>query len=271
MMELYSSSYDRKAVVKPELTPKHISEGLTCAIPQVNITELQHVFAPPTPDPCLDTDILVADKSPTVLRFWNLLSQSKFLIDVHGPHTSYIGTTVFSRAPLARDRAKEVSNKDFAVSLAVAQDCAGCAQLDSPAKEDLASFTQLWESAISALEKAIETGDLGHEILGWGVFGLSAGYISHASWREDSLFLSLKTRLHSGLLQIQSMNARGENKSGSTRGAGEGIKILARANREVHVCAHLLLQQFKREEWKRIRWYNAVAVAQKWINHLKLK
>jgi hypothetical protein len=76
-------------------------------------------------------------------------------------------------------------------------------------------------------EQIIKTDDLGHKILGWGIFGYSAGYRSHLSWREDSLFLSLKTGLHDCLQQASSVNAQCEEKSGLTKGA-ESIGHLAR-------------------------------------------
>jgi hypothetical protein len=68
------------------------------------------------------------------------------MFDVHRPHTSYTGTTVFSGTPLARDRTKEVSEKGFTVSLAAAQERAGSAQLGSPVKEDLATLKHCGKS-----------------------------------------------------------------------------------------------------------------------------
>jgi len=46
--------------------------------------------------------------------------------------------------------------------------------------------------------------------------------------------------------------------------------MLAKARREIHICANLLLQQFSREEWRRVRWYHGVAVVEQWIKHLGL-
>jgi hypothetical protein len=51
---------------------------------------------------------------------------------------------------------------------------------------------------------------------------------------------------------------------------GGKIEVLAKANKEIHICANLLLQQFRREEWQRIRWYHTVAVAKRWAEHLGL-
>jgi hypothetical protein len=268
------NTYPTKTMIgpHPELTPDYTPQGLTPAPSQSNLALLQEATLPPSPvaDPSNQLCVHALENMPIIPRFLHLLRQSKALIEAHGPHTTFTGTTVFSRAPLARNRTKDVSTKDFALSLAAAQDSAGSAQIDGPAKEDLAVFRYLWDTTVEVLESTIGTGDLDHETFGWGIFGLGAGYIGHASWQEDSTFLAHKTRLHDALLKMPSMDAPMRREKLSLKSGGH-VDILAKANREIHICANLLLQRFRREEWRRIRWFHGVAIAQKWLGHLGLE
>jgi hypothetical protein len=211
------------------------------------------------------------DDTSIISRFFRLLHQSTLLIQTYGPYATHAGTTVFSRAPIGRDTNETVSEKDIASSLAAVQDCTGSAQVEGPAKDDLTIFENLWDITISVLELVLQTGELHHEILGWGVIGLCAGYVAHAHWREDSHLLSLKMLLHDALKQTPSMDSTHRRTKDGVASAGGMVGYLAKANREVHVCANLLLQQFRREEWQRIRWYHAVAVARRWIENLGLE
>jgi len=231
------------------------------------------IFPLPPPEPVAVTQAMhdqPADDAPPIQHFLHLLRQSKALIKVHGPYTTYAGTTVFSRAPMTRDATKEPSAKDLALSLTAAQDCINSAQVEGPAKEDLILFKELWDITLLTLDTILEAGNLDHETFGWGMFGLSAGYINQASWKDDTHFLSLKTRLHDALLKMPSIDAPHRKTSAITLGAGGKVEILAKANREIHVCANLLLQQFQREGWKKIRWYHGVAVVERWIGSLGL-
>jgi hypothetical protein len=157
---------------------------------------------------------------------------------------------------------------DLAISLAAAQDCIGSAQPEGLARDDLAIFEQLWNTTLLILELVTESSDLDHETFGWGLYGLCAGYIHHTSWRTDSAFLSLKTRLYNALRKMPSMNSIHRKQHGSTTNTIGQVSVLAKANREIHICANLLLQQFRSEQWRRIRWYHGVAVAQRWIENL---
>lgn len=161
--------------------------------------------------------------------------------------------------------------KDVAISFAAAQDCIYTAQVDGPAREDLKTFQRLWETTIAVLESLLDASTLDYVTMGWGIYGLSTGYIGHASWREDSPFLSFKLRLHTALRKMPTMNSTIRKEIDSVACCGGKVEVLAKANREIHICANLLLQQFRREKWERIRWYHAIAVAQRWIEHLGLK
>lgn len=210
------------------------------------------------------------ESAPAISRFSYLLRRVEELVQTNGPYTTYAGTTVFTRAPLARSSTKVISTSDLAVSLAAAQDSVGTAQIDRSTQEDSTAFKILWDTAIVVLEDIIQSGDLDHESFGWGILGLCAGYMP-GHWSEDSLFLAHKMRLHDALKQLPSMDSPGFKRDVVTANVGEKIWMLAKANREVHICANLLLQQFRREEWKRIRWYHAIAVAQRWMGRLNLE
>jgi hypothetical protein len=272
-MESHKPSHPAFVFPQPDITPEYTPEDLTPTASQTDLlasprtTEVPNMVA----EPQLDVTIHSIDDMPIISRFLYLLHQSTTLVNTHGPYTSYAGTTVFSRAPRSRETTNQISKKDLATSLAAAQDCAGSAQVEGPAREDLAVFENLWNTTISVLETVLESGDLHHEIFGWGVIGLCAGYIGHSHWREDSPFLSLKTRLHDALKKMPSMDSTYRKTKDGVASAGGMVGYLAKTNREIHVCANLLLQQFRREEWKRIRWYHAVAVAQKWIENLGLE
>jgi hypothetical protein len=205
---------------------------------------------------------------PSVSRYLHLLRRGKTLIQAHGRYTTYAGTSVFSRAPVARDVTTEPSSTDLAISLAAAQDCIGSAQPEGPARDDLAIFEQLWNTTLSILELITEQNDFDHETFGWGIYGLCAGYIHHSSWKADTSFLSLKMRLYDALRKMPSMNPTHQKQHGSSTSIVGQVSVLAKANLEVHICANLHLQQFRGEEWRRIRLYHGVAVAQRWIEKL---
>lgn len=115
---------------------------------------------------------------------------------------------MFSRAPVAPTTSQKAITKQLALSLAAAQDCVDSAQIEGPAREDLAIFKQLWDTTSIILENVFALGTLDHETFGWGMYGLSTGYVHRASWRDNAEFLSLQTRLHDGLMQMLDLNKR---------------------------------------------------------------
>jgi hypothetical protein len=257
----------------PDMTLQDTPKELTPTSSQISSPALPPATTAPdmVAESYLEEIARSVDEMPLISRFFYLLDQTKSLVSTHGPYTSYSGTTVFSRAPVASDRPNQVSKKCLAISLAAAQDCAGSAQVDGPAKDDLAVFKDLWETTIAVLEKILVSCELHHENFGWGVIGFCAGYIGHSHWREDSRLVALKGRLHDALKAMPSMDLPiRRNESIFTSGEGP-IECLAKRNRAIHVCGDFLLQQFRREEWARIRWYHAVAVAQSWIANLGLE
>jgi hypothetical protein len=255
-----------------DMTPHDTPQSLTPTESQIDLPALAPKSAAPgmVAEPQSNETVSSVDDMPLIPRFFHLLNESKALIYAHGPYTNFAGTTVFSRAPTERDTKIQVSKKDLAISLAAAQDCAGSAQLGGPAKDDLAVFEHLWNTTIKVLEMILVSCQLHHEMFGWGIVGLCAGYIGHSHWREDSEFVALKGRLHDALKAMPSVDSLYRKNKESVANAGGTLEYLARNNRAIHVCANLLLQQFRREEWSRIRWYHAVAVVERWIENLGL-
>jgi hypothetical protein len=251
-------------------TPEHTPKSLTPVKSRINLDYLQKSAQQGRPL-AASTDIIDfqhVDSLPTIPRYHNLLRQARTLVQAHGRHTTQAGTTIFTRAPVARDSTKQPTAKDLAVSLAAAQDSIGVAHLDGPAKDDLAVFKRLWDTTVDLLEEMIRSGDLSLEAFGWGMFGLSIGYTNHILWNEDTEYLANKTRLHDALVQLPSMDSTKSRGDTLVVRGGDRIQSIARVNRQVYTCGHLLLQQFRREDWKRIRWFHGVAVAQRWMGSL---
>lgn len=253
------------------MTIEHMPNSPTSAH-HPNVLEFSY---PPVPEvglpdePRSIMDAYRKNNASAIPRFLHLLKHSKLLVATNGVYTTYAGTTVFSRAPLPPTNQEEPTIREIALSLAAAQDCANSAQVEGPAEEDLTVFKQLWEATIEVVDSVLETGNLDHETLGWGIYGLAAGHMHEVSWRDNSLLLSLKTRLHDGLLQLPNMDTQRKRPATTLVAAGR-VEVLAKANRNIHICANLLLQQFRREEWNKTRWYHGVAVAERWIRNLGL-
>ncbi|KAF1957136.1 hypothetical protein CC80DRAFT_390097, partial [Byssothecium circinans] len=214
-------------------------------------------------------------------RFHHLFAHAKALIRVHGPYTTYAGTTVFTRAPIPRSTktSKPPSLKTIATSFAAAQDSATSAQPAGPSKEDLQVFNLLWSTTIDILEQILEDGELGHEVFGWGVYGLAAGYIGEPESplfvpRKSQAFESLKRRLRAALTALPSLSgAAGRTelervKAGLGMMPAERIGQLVKARKETHICANLLMQRFRSEGWGGIRWGHVIAVVERWLQLL---
>jgi hypothetical protein len=271
-MESRKSPHDTFVFPQRDMTPHDTPQSLTPTESQIDLPALAPKIAAPgvVAEPQSDEIVSSVDDMPLIPRFFHLLNESKTLVYAHGPYTNFAGTTVFSRAPVKCHTKRGLSTKRLAISLAAAQDCAGSAQLGGPAKDDIAVFERLWNTTIELLEMILVSCQLHHEMFGWGIIGLCAGYIGHSHWREDSEFVALKGRLHDALKAMPSMDSPYRKNKESVTNAGGALEYLARNNRAIHVCANLLLQQFRREEWSRIRWYHAVAVAERWIENLGL-
>lgn len=211
-------------------------------------------------------------------RFFHLLTHAKTLIQVYGPHTTYSETTIFARAPVPRSTktTKPASAKLLATSLAAAQDSIHTPQPAGPAREDLQIFKLLWDAAVDVLEKMLEEADLDHESFGWGVFGLSSGYISASATasvskqNDDQMLEPLKQRLHDALRSLPSMTSPEHGRQSYAVCGAERVNQLAKARRQIHVCASLLMQKVRAEGWSRVRWWHGVAIAERWIGHTGL-
>ncbi|RAR01793.1 integral membrane protein [Stemphylium lycopersici] len=200
-------------------------------------------------------------------RFLRLLQYSKALVAQNGPYTTAPGTAVLLRASQLRVHRDDeaLSTAEFALSLAAAQGSISSAQPDGPEKDDLLLFNRFWETAVAVLEEILSPGSLPQESFGWGIFGLSSGYM-HPPSNEltmQNTFSSYKYRLHAALLKLPSLTGA----KGSEYAVREktSTAALVKVRREIHTCAHILLHKFRQEEWKRVRWFHVVAVAERWL------
>lgn len=157
----------------------------------------------------------------------------------------------------------------MATSLAAAQDSIGSAQVSGPAKDDMHMFKHLWDATIDVLEEVLATGDLDHESFGWGIWGMCAGYMYPPSEASYEVFEEHKHRLHGALLALPTMDATRRRNSEAVKDE-RSVEFLAKANRQVHICASLVLQRFRQEGWRRIRWWHGVKIAERWIARLGL-
>ncbi|KAF2874381.1 hypothetical protein BDV95DRAFT_539782 [Massariosphaeria phaeospora] len=197
---------------------------------------------------------------PPIPRFLYLLAAAKSLIAAHGPYTTHPKTTVFTRA--ATPSCNPPTQKDYAISFAIAKDCISSAQPDGPAKSDLQLFGLLWTTTIEAIDLLLESCHLDNESFGWGVFGLTAGYID-----PDPLFSSMKSRLHEALCKFPDMENPKRGREMLVIGGAQRVDGLVKARRQVHVMGNLMMQSF-RADWGRCRWWYGVAVAERWIGRV---
>lgn len=207
----------------------------------------------------------------TLPRFIELLNRVKSLVHTYGPHTTHNRTAIFARASSPSPRTMETSTTDLAETLAAAQDSISDMKADGVLSEDLKIFKQFWDTTVCMLEDILQSRDLeDHATFGWSIFGLSAGYMHPRFKQPDPQFKELKARLHAALFMLSSLDPPllHQTEEMAISRKEEETKIRAIKGRHVHICANLLLQQFRREEWKRIRWWHGIAVVERWIEQL---
>ncbi|KAF1941295.1 hypothetical protein EJ02DRAFT_348045 [Clathrospora elynae] len=207
-----------------------------------------------------------AFRMSNIERFLHLQRHAKLLVGTYGQYTTYSKTTVFARAHNPRKEYQEPTITELALSLAAAQDSLNSAQPDGPARDDLLLFQCLWEITIIVLEDILARGSLEQESFGWGIFGLSAGYIDPPAndLTIHNLFTNHKDRLHAALSSLPSLDP-GRRRSEYVVSEKTQIGALVRARREIHTCGHILLHTFRQAQWRRVRWWHAIATAERWI------
>lgn len=275
-MEQHGKELVRFVFPPPATTPEYTPDTLTSSSSSTNLSDLtttpvDNYESQSHLAELLEETLKFKDGLASIPHFRRILRQAQTLLHAHGPYTTYAGTSVFSRAPIARDDTRALSVEEIANSLAAAQDCIGSAQPEGPAQIDLALFEHLWRMTVSIIETITRTGEIDHVNLGWGIYGMCAGHVGYASKREEEAFLSLKDRLHFALRLLPSMDAPIRREDDQARLSGNSVMPIATLNREIHITANLHLQQFRRENYARIRWYHGIAVASRWIQHLRLE
>lgn len=229
-------------------------------------TTLMPSLASPSTFPS-PTVIQVATSLPIVSRFSYLLENTIYCIRTHGPYgINQTGHLIC----ISNFRKKNPSDASFAQSLAAAQDVLAERQPEGPLFEDLKIFNMLMGTTTELLERIALSDGLGFEEWAWGVYGLCAGYTN-----PDQGFLTQKLRLHTALQALPDLHEgiqrtdSGDLEPQKHLTPAERINELTLANRHVHTCSTLLLQEIKRD-WSRVRWYHAIKVCEGWINHLGL-
>jgi hypothetical protein len=90
---------------------------------------------------------------------------------------------------------------------------------------------------------------------------------------EHTAFEALRQRLHTALLSLPGVSEpqreRHDKYTKSVPGA-EKISQLVRARKEVHFCGTLLVQMFREDEWRNVRWGHLILVAERWIGSMSL-
>jgi hypothetical protein len=223
---------------------------------------------PPSQAPCSPTTLDLVSALPPVARFHTLLEHASNLVQSRGAYyispSGYLSRAEKPRSGLAATR--------FAASLAAAQDVFkhGTLQPEGPLLSDLFVFRALWETTVQLLERMLDSGSLRYETFGWGIFGLSAGYLS-----SDSFFSGMKERLGDALRTLPRISTHAgerleaEHHRLRSRSRHGRLLSLTRANRDIHICATMLLQSI-RSDWNRVRWYHGIKVCEQWMAQINL-
>lgn len=228
-------------------------------------------ITPPTTPATINGELLKADacllEMPTFLL---LFTHAKLLIRTQGPYTVAAGTYVFTRVPCTQDSTTVASTVDLAISLAAAQDCILITQPQSPANEDMLMSKKPWEAAVATLEELLQSGKLDAEVIGWGIFGLSSGYMARSATSSivDNV-QSYKMRLRKAFDLITSLDSTGQQWI-RYRGRMRKVRVLATARSGIHSCTTMLLQCFRQDQWRSIRWWHVIVIAERWASILDL-
>ena len=89
---------------------------------------------------------------------------------------------------------------------------------------------------------------------------------------QQNISLRNKARLHAALCMMPSLegdrlSGNGYMGMGMGMGMGSGRRTteeLTRSGRDIHTLGHILLYEFRKGGWKRIKWGHAVQVAERW-------
>jgi hypothetical protein len=194
-------------------------------------------------------------------RFYYLYRQALICVQSNGPYS----LDEHELLVCASTPAICLSGRQFAQSLALAQDCLTAAQSFYPVSQDLKIHSMLGETTVLTLERLLDFGELAVEPFAWGILGLSSGYTS-----SDSLFDTYRQQLHIEIDPLPTTCCELNPSIGSIVQAKTGyVTKRSVANRQMHRSAIMLLQIMRRD-WTQLRWYHGVQVARRWIEHLEI-
>ncbi|CAE6996022.1 hypothetical protein CFE70_000220 [Pyrenophora teres f. teres 0-1] len=223
--------------------------------------------SPPVTLPANNDVLSEASHMTNTARFLHLLNHARALVRRYGIYTTLHDTTVFCRASTPRSRPSnaEPSITEVFLSLRAAQQAIDSVQPDGAVKDDLHFFNDLWNTTITVLEEILDHGSLPQEPFGWGVFALSTGYLHsrHTNIAYRDVFSNHKYRLRSALERMPSLDRKRRN--AYVISERPSMEALVKARREIHTVGHILLSKFRQDGWKRVRWYHAITVTERWI------
>jgi hypothetical protein len=160
-----------------------------------------------------------------------------------------------------------LSEKQFAQSLALAQDHHVAVQSCKRVSDDLMLYATLGSTTVKALEWLLDLGDIELEPFVWGVLGLSSGYRSY-----DPLFIAYKQKLYTAinLLSTSSCNwSPSVDYSSNYPAKALNVTQGSASNKEIHRSATMLLQIMRRD-WTQLRWYHGIKIVRRWFEHLEI-
>ncbi|KAF2801039.1 hypothetical protein K505DRAFT_207556, partial [Melanomma pulvis-pyrius CBS 109.77] len=203
-------------------------------------------------------------------RFRQLLETCTTIIHTHGPYR--IENHIFKRA--ATPPTDAPLTREIAASLACAQDALPYPQPLGPENDDLQVLKSLWDTTLQILASILVDTQIPLPTFGWGVYGLSSGYVPHnADLFSTAVFQSRKARLHAALQKLPSMSAEHvqlNREAPVVQPAGQ-VAVLAKTNREVHINATMLVQIMRGDGgWEEVRWFHAICVVERWADALRL-
>jgi hypothetical protein len=198
-----------------------------------------------------------------VPRFDYLYTQALICIKHNGPYSlDEHKSLVCASMPMVY-----LSEKQFARSLSLAQDCHVAAQSCKRVSEDLQIHTMLGTATVEALEWLLDLRELAMEPFAWGILGLSSGYRSH-----DPLFGTYKQQLYNAINLLCTNSWESSSSVDDHRifpAKTMNFTKSSATNQKIHESAMMLLQII-RKDWTRLRWYHGLQVVRRWIEHLDI-
>lgn len=248
----------------------------------INSTKQKEGESDPSPVPEDGPQNAVSDPSPEtaplleiapnlllVERFQYLLHHTRKVIETNSAYRLENG--IVTNNPQAKKDTRTAPEPLFVAALACAQDSLATPQSPGPSFDQLRLFTDLFTTTITLLDLIIESGELPLIDMGWGIYGLAAGYLL-----EDENINGQKIRLHTALQTLEEIGDFDSTADKMEREAlrfrreetRDKVHLLIYSKRVVNRCNTLMLQEMRKEDWVNVRWAFMVLVVEKWVSSL---